>query len=41
MDNRKSVITGKDCVLEKKDMILLVEVEDDLHNMDKALEQLA
>ena len=25
----------------KKDMALLIEVEDELHNMDKALEQLA
>lgn len=41
MDNKKSVITGEDCVLEKKDMALLIEVEDELHNMDKALEQLA
>jgi len=41
VDNKKSVITGEDCVLEKKDMALLIEVEDELHNMDKALEQLA
>ena len=41
MDNRKTVITGEDCVLEKKDMALLIEVEDELDNMDKALEQLA
>lgn len=27
--------------MEKKDMALLIEVEDELHNMDKALEQLA
>ena len=27
--------------MEKKDMVLLIEVEDELHNMDKALEQLA
>ncbi|MCI8496412.1 MAG: hypothetical protein HFI74_12170 [Lachnospiraceae bacterium] len=40
MDNKKSVITGEDCVLETKDMALLIEVEDELHNMDKALELL-
>lgn len=27
--------------MEKKDMALLIEVEDELDNMDKALEQLA
>ena len=27
--------------MEKTDMALLIEVEDELHNMDKALEQLA
>ncbi len=27
--------------MEKGDMALLIEVEDELHNMDKALEQLA
>lgn len=27
--------------MEKKDMASLIEVEDELHNMDKALEQLA
>lgn len=27
--------------MEKKDMALLIEVEDELHNMDQALEQLA
>lgn len=27
--------------MEKRDMALLIEVEDELHNMDKALEQLA
>ena len=27
--------------MDKKDMVLLIEVEDELHNMDKALEQLA
>ena len=27
--------------MEKKDMALLIEVEDELHNMDMALEQLA
>ena len=27
--------------MEKKDMALLIEVEDEIHNMDKALEQLA
>ena len=27
--------------MERKDMALLIEVEDELHNMDKALEQLA
>ena len=27
--------------MEKKDMAKLIEVEDELHNMDKALEQLA
>ena len=27
--------------MEKKDMVLLIEVEDELHNMDMALEQLA
>lgn len=27
--------------MEKKDMALLIEVEDELHDMDKALEQLA
>lgn len=27
--------------MEKKDMVLLIEAEDDLHNMDKALEQLS
>lgn len=27
--------------MNKKDMALLIEVEDELHNMDKALEQLA
>lgn len=27
--------------MEKGDMALLLEVEDELHNMDKALEQLA
>ena len=37
----KTVITGEDCVLEKKDMALLIEVEDTLEDMDKALEQLA
>ncbi len=26
--------------MERKDMALLIEVEDELHNMDKALEQL-
>lgn len=26
--------------MEKKDMALLIEVEDELHNMDQALEQL-
>lgn len=41
MDNKKSVITGEEYVLEKKDMALLIEVEDELHNMDMALEQLA
>ena len=33
--------TGEEYVLERKDMALLIEVEDELHNMDKALEQLA
>lgn len=28
-------------MVEKGDMALLIEVEDELHNMDKALEQLA
>ncbi len=28
-------------MMEKKDMALLIEVEDELHNMDMALEQLA
>ena len=41
MDNKKSVITWEDCVLEKKDMALLIEVEDTLDDMDKALERLA
>lgn len=27
--------------MEKRDMALLIEVEDELHNMDKALERLA
>jgi hypothetical protein len=27
--------------MDKKDMALLIEVEDELYNMDKALEQLA
>lgn len=27
--------------MEKKDMVSLIEAEDDLHDMDKALEQLA
>lgn len=36
----KTVITGEDCVLEKKDMALLIEVEDTLADMDEALEQL-
>ena len=27
--------------MEKRDMALLIEVEDELHNMDMALEQLA
>lgn len=27
--------------MDKKDMALLIEVEDELHNMDMALEQLA
>lgn len=27
--------------MERTDMALLIEVEDELHNMDKALEQLA
>jgi len=27
--------------VEKRDMALLIEVEDELHNMDQALEQLA
>lgn len=27
--------------MEKRDMALLIEVEDELYNMDKALEQLA
>ena len=27
--------------MEKRDMALLIEVEDELHNMDQALEQLA
>ncbi|MCM1158990.1 MAG: hypothetical protein NC348_10885 [Clostridium sp.] len=27
--------------MEKRDMVSLIEVEDELHNMDKALEQLA
>lgn len=27
--------------MDKTDMALLIEVEDELHNMDKALEQLA
>ena len=27
--------------MEKKDMVLLIEAEDDLHNMDMALEQLS
>lgn len=27
--------------MEKRDMALLIEVEDELHNMDKVLEQLA
>ena len=27
--------------MERKDMALLIEVEDELHNMDQALEQLA
>lgn len=27
--------------MEKRDMVLLIEVEDELDNMDKALEQLA
>ena len=31
----------EDCVLEKQDMALLIEVEDELHNMDKALHLLA
>ena len=35
------MITGEDCVLEKEDMALLIEVEDTLDDMDKALEQLA
>lgn len=38
VDNKKSVITGEDCVLEKKDMALLIEVEDTLADMDEALE---
>lgn len=41
MDNKKTVITGEEYVLEKKDMALLIEVEDTLDDMDKALEQLA
>lgn len=28
-------------MVEKRDMALLIEVEDELHNMDQALEQLA
>lgn len=28
MDNKKTVITGENYVLEKKDMALLIEVED-------------
>ena len=35
------MITGEDCVLEKEDMALLIEVEDTLDDMDKALERLA
>ena len=41
MDNKKSVITGEDCVLETKDMALLIEVEDELHNMDMSLDYIA
>ena len=41
MDNKKSVITWEDCVLEKKDMALLIEVEDTLADMDEALGRLA
>ncbi len=32
---------GEDRVLKKEDMALLIEVEDELHNMDQVLEQLA
>ena len=35
------MITWEDCVLEKEDMALLIEVEDTLDDMDKALERLA
>ncbi len=35
------MITGEDCVLEKENMALLIEVEDTLDDMDQALEQLA
>ena len=34
------MITGEDCVLEKKDMALLIEVEDTLEDMDETLRQL-
>ena len=36
MIDRKGIFT-----MEKKDMALLIEVEDELNDMDKALEQLA
>lgn len=39
--DKKTVITGEDCVLEKEDMALLIEVKDTLADMDEVLEQLA
>lgn len=42
MDVQNSVyFTREELILESTDMALLIEVEDELHNMDKALEQLA
>jgi len=40
-DRGNTVITRGNLTMEKKDMALLIEVEDELHNMDMALEQLA